>query len=108
MAVLSGTPRGLVEAIVEDGDATPAQKEIEEINTGTYSFDRALLEEVVRGLSPDNNQGEYYLTDVIGLLRRAGGRWPPWRLRLQRRRGSIPAGSWLPLGASSASGSVSG
>jgi bifunctional UDP-N-acetylglucosamine pyrophosphorylase/glucosamine-1-phosphate N-acetyltransferase len=63
---------GLVAAIVEDGDATPAQKEIKEINTGTYSFDRAALEEAVTELSPDNNQGEYYLTDVIGLLRRAG------------------------------------
>ncbi len=63
---------GLVAAIVEDGDATPAQKEIKEINTGTYSFDRAALEEAVTGLSPDNNQGEYYLTDVIGLLRRVG------------------------------------
>jgi len=65
-------PSGLVAAIVEDGDATPAQKEIKEINTGTYSFDRAALEEAVTELSPDNNQGEYYLTDVIGLLRRAG------------------------------------
>ena len=65
-------PSGLVAAIVEDGDATPAQKEIEEINTGTYSFDRAALEEAVTRLCPDNNQGEYYLTDVIGLLRRDG------------------------------------
>jgi len=64
---------GLVEAIVEDGDATPGQKEIEEINTGTYSFDRAALEEALAGLRPENSQGEYYLTDVIGLLRQAGG-----------------------------------
>jgi bifunctional UDP-N-acetylglucosamine pyrophosphorylase/glucosamine-1-phosphate N-acetyltransferase len=63
---------GLVEAIVEDGDATPGQKEIREINTGTYCFDRVALEEVLTRLTPDNNQGEYYLTDAIGLLRQAG------------------------------------
>jgi bifunctional UDP-N-acetylglucosamine pyrophosphorylase/glucosamine-1-phosphate N-acetyltransferase len=63
---------GLVAAIVEDGDATPGQKEIKEINTGTYSFDRSALEEAISQLRPDNSQGEYYLTDVIGLLRQAG------------------------------------
>lgn len=63
---------GLVTAIVEDGDATPDQKAINEINTGTYSFDRQVLEEALSGLKPDNWQGEYYLTDIIGLLRHAG------------------------------------
>ncbi len=63
---------GLVEAIVEDGDATPGQKEIAEINTGTYSFERAALAEALAGLRPENSQGEYYLTDVIGLLRQGG------------------------------------
>ncbi len=49
---------GLVAAIVEDGDATPGQKEIKEINTGAYSFERAALEEALSGLRPDNSQGE--------------------------------------------------
>lgn len=63
---------GLVAAIVEDGDATSGQKEIKEINTGTYSFNRAALEEAILRLKPDNRQGEYYLTDVVSLLRQAG------------------------------------
>lgn len=63
---------GLVAEIVEDGDATPEQKGIREINTGTYSFDRQALAGALSGLKPDNRQGEYYLTDIIGLLRQAG------------------------------------
>lgn len=63
---------GLVAEIVEDGDATPLQREIREINTGAYSFDRQALEEALAGLRPDNRQGEYYLTDVIAILRQAG------------------------------------
>lgn len=63
---------GLVAAIVEDGDATPEQREIREINTGTYAFDRVALESALSHLQPDNRQGEYYLTDVIGLLRQDG------------------------------------
>ncbi len=63
---------GLVTAIVEDGDAAPEQRKIREINTGAYSFDRPALEEALSGLRPDNTQGEYYLTDVISLLCRAG------------------------------------
>ncbi len=65
---------GLVAAIVEDGDATPGQREIREINTGTYAFDRVALESALSHLRPDNRQGEYYLTDVIGLLRQDGRR----------------------------------
>jgi bifunctional UDP-N-acetylglucosamine pyrophosphorylase/glucosamine-1-phosphate N-acetyltransferase len=63
---------GLVAAIVEDGDATAEQREIREINTGTYAFDRQALEAALPGLRPDNSQGEYYLTDVIAMLRRSG------------------------------------
>jgi bifunctional UDP-N-acetylglucosamine pyrophosphorylase/glucosamine-1-phosphate N-acetyltransferase len=63
---------GLVTGIVEDGDATPSQREIKEINTGAYSFDRQALEEALAGLKPDNRQGEYYLTDVIAILRQSG------------------------------------
>jgi len=62
----------LVQAIVEDSDATEEQRKIREINTGTYVFDREALERTVFRLQPDNRQGEYYLTDCISLLRADG------------------------------------
>jgi bifunctional UDP-N-acetylglucosamine pyrophosphorylase/glucosamine-1-phosphate N-acetyltransferase len=62
----------MVEAIVEDKDATQEQKEICEINTGTYIFTREALEKTINRLTPDNKQGEYYLTDCIALLRGDG------------------------------------
>lgn len=52
-------------AIVEEKDATEAQKRINEINAGTYCFDQQFLLRALQGLKTDNAQGEYYLTDVI-------------------------------------------
>lgn len=60
---------GLVEAVIEESDATPEQKEIREINTGTYVFARDALEGSISRLRPDNKQGEYYLTDCVHILR---------------------------------------
>lgn len=62
--------RGAVRAIVEHGDATKAQLKISEINSGIMAFDGPTLFETVKELKNDNSQGEYYLTDVIGLLKR--------------------------------------
>jgi bifunctional UDP-N-acetylglucosamine pyrophosphorylase/glucosamine-1-phosphate N-acetyltransferase len=62
----------LVEAIIEECDATPEQKKINEINTGTYVFTREALEATISRLKPDNKQGEYYLTDCVRLLREEG------------------------------------
>ncbi|MDG6109411.1 bifunctional UDP-N-acetylglucosamine diphosphorylase/glucosamine-1-phosphate N-acetyltransferase GlmU [Dactylosporangium aurantiacum] len=59
-------------AIVEERDATPAQRAIREINSGAYVFDAERLREMLGKLSTDNDQGEEYLTDVIGLLAAAG------------------------------------
>ncbi|MEV0132058.1 bifunctional UDP-N-acetylglucosamine diphosphorylase/glucosamine-1-phosphate N-acetyltransferase GlmU [Dactylosporangium sp. NPDC050688] len=59
-------------AIVEERDATPAQRGIREINSGAYVFDAERLREMLGKLSTDNDQGEEYLTDVIGLLAEAG------------------------------------
>lgn len=54
--------------IVEQKDCTPEQEEICECNSGIYCFDaQALLERLPR-LSRDNAQGEYYLTDILGLM----------------------------------------
>jgi bifunctional UDP-N-acetylglucosamine pyrophosphorylase/glucosamine-1-phosphate N-acetyltransferase len=62
----------MVEAIIEEVDASSEQKEIQEINTGLYAFAKEALQATIRRLQPDNQQGEYYLTDCIHLLREAG------------------------------------
>ncbi|HRE01878.1 MAG TPA: bifunctional UDP-N-acetylglucosamine diphosphorylase/glucosamine-1-phosphate N-acetyltransferase GlmU, partial [Ilumatobacteraceae bacterium] len=51
-----------------------AERAIAEINTGIYAFRRDLLGPALRRLSPDNSQGEYYLTDVISVLAGMGHR----------------------------------
>jgi bifunctional UDP-N-acetylglucosamine pyrophosphorylase/glucosamine-1-phosphate N-acetyltransferase len=65
---------GRVRRIVEERDATDDQKKIAEINTSVYCFDARRLWAALAELRPDNDQGEYYLTDVVGILARAGGR----------------------------------
>lgn len=57
-----------VVAIVEEKDATPEQREIREINSGTYVFDVHALHEALGRVGVANAQGEKYLTDVIGLF----------------------------------------
>jgi bifunctional UDP-N-acetylglucosamine pyrophosphorylase/glucosamine-1-phosphate N-acetyltransferase len=63
-----------VTQVVEDRDATDDQKGITEINTAVYCFDAGRLWTALAEVRPNNDQGEYYLTDVIGILARAGGR----------------------------------
>jgi bifunctional UDP-N-acetylglucosamine pyrophosphorylase/glucosamine-1-phosphate N-acetyltransferase len=63
---------GRVSHIVEESDATEAEREINEVATSIYCFRRSLLAPALRRLSPENAQGEYYLTDVIGVLAQAG------------------------------------
>ena len=58
---------GAVTAIVEHRDATDTQIAITEINSGIYAFDGAVLVDALSRLRPDNDQGELYLTDVIGI-----------------------------------------
>jgi bifunctional UDP-N-acetylglucosamine pyrophosphorylase/glucosamine-1-phosphate N-acetyltransferase len=60
-----------VRAIVEEKSATPQQKKIREINSGSYAFDRRTLYEHIDGLSTANAHGEYYLTDMAGVFNRA-------------------------------------
>jgi bifunctional UDP-N-acetylglucosamine pyrophosphorylase/glucosamine-1-phosphate N-acetyltransferase len=59
-------------AIVEHRDATTAQREIREINSGIYAFDLEPLFGALRGLGSSNAQGEYYLTDLIEAYRLRG------------------------------------
>ena len=63
---------GGVEAIIEDRDATDAQREITEVNSGVYAFDAQLLRSALANLKTDNSQGEQYLTDVLSILRSQG------------------------------------
>ena len=60
--------------VVEDKDCTPEQKNIRELNAGVYAFDCKELLRCLELLKNDNAQGEYYLTDVPELIRKAGGR----------------------------------
>ena len=63
---------GNVKAIVEDKDATETQKEIKEINAGIYCFDIEELLVALDEITPNNSQGEYYLTDVIKIMNDKG------------------------------------
>ncbi|MGA9225270.1 MAG: bifunctional UDP-N-acetylglucosamine diphosphorylase/glucosamine-1-phosphate N-acetyltransferase GlmU [Mesobacillus sp.] len=63
---------GFVEKIVEHKDATEQERSIDEINTGTYCFDNKSLFETIHKVSNDNVQGEYYLPDVIEILKNQG------------------------------------
>jgi bifunctional UDP-N-acetylglucosamine pyrophosphorylase/glucosamine-1-phosphate N-acetyltransferase len=60
---------GLVEKIVEHKDASDEERLITEINTGTYCFDNEALFEALNQVTNDNVQGEYYLPDVIEILK---------------------------------------
>jgi len=58
---------GAVTAIVEDKDATPVQRAINEINTGLMVVPAGGIRRWVEGLRDENKQGEFYLTDVIAM-----------------------------------------
>lgn len=66
--------RGDVEKIVEQKDANIQEQGLKEINTGIYCFQIPDLAQVIGELSAANAQGEYYLTDCVGLLRRQNKR----------------------------------
>lgn len=63
---------GLVEKIVEHKDANDSERNIKEINTGTYCFDNKALFQALKNVSNENVQGEYYLPDVIEILKSNG------------------------------------
>jgi len=63
---------GIVEKIVEQKDATKEEQEIHEINTGVYCFDNQALFAALHQVTNDNAQGEYYLTDVIEIMKEQG------------------------------------
>ncbi|GAB4287261.1 MAG: bifunctional UDP-N-acetylglucosamine diphosphorylase/glucosamine-1-phosphate N-acetyltransferase GlmU [Coriobacteriia bacterium] len=60
---------GELAAIVEHKDLEPDQCDIPEVNTGTYCFDATILFEHLHRIGNENAQGEYYLTDIVAVLR---------------------------------------
>lgn len=70
---------GKVVAIVEACDATPAQLAIDEINTGLYLADADLLRSALAELTPNNAQGELYVTDLVEIARRRGLQVEAWQ-----------------------------
>jgi bifunctional UDP-N-acetylglucosamine pyrophosphorylase/glucosamine-1-phosphate N-acetyltransferase len=61
---------GRIARIVEERDASPAERRVREINSGIYAFDLAPLFDALRTIAAQNAQGEYYLTDLIAAYRR--------------------------------------
>lgn len=63
---------GSIERIAEEKDASEEERRIKEINAGAYCFDNRKLFEALAQVKNENEQGEYYLTDVISIFRKAG------------------------------------
>ncbi len=82
---------GQVERIVEQKDATPEELAIKEVNTGILCLPAGKLAQWLNRLNNNNAQGEYYLTDVIGMASAAGERVIPCH----------PAAEWEVLGINS-------
>ena len=61
---------GRISRIVEERDASPAQRQVREINSGIYAFDLPPLFDTLRTIASRNAQREYYLTDLIAAYRR--------------------------------------
>ena len=66
--------QGYFARIVEEKDASPEEKSINEINSGIYCFQAGSVFRVLQQLRPANAQGEYYLTDVLEILKSEGHR----------------------------------
>ncbi|MFV1965592.1 MAG: NTP transferase domain-containing protein, partial [Pirellulaceae bacterium] len=64
--------RGDFVGIVEEKDATEAQRKLAEVNMSTYLFDCSELLHALDRIGNDNHQGEYYITDCPGVLKREG------------------------------------
>ena len=65
-------PGGVVERIVEERDATPEERATREVNTSVWVFDRAALRTALTKIDRSNAQHEFYLTDVVAVLRDKG------------------------------------
>lgn len=70
---------GNFERIVEHKDATETERTVDEINSGIYIVDTDRLFSALDSVSNSNAQGEYYLTDIVGILRSQGLPVHAWR-----------------------------
>ena len=61
---------GRIARIVEERDASPAERRVREINSGIYAFDLEPLFDTLRTIAAKNAQGEYYLTDLVSIYRK--------------------------------------
>lgn len=57
--------RGMIRAIVEERDCTDEQRRIQELNCGVYAIDLEFARTAVKKITPENAQGEYYVTDLV-------------------------------------------
>jgi bifunctional UDP-N-acetylglucosamine pyrophosphorylase/glucosamine-1-phosphate N-acetyltransferase len=64
--------RGDFQKIVEEKDATAAERKVAEVNSGVYCFRRDILKDALASLGADNEQKEYYLTDTLALVKARG------------------------------------
>jgi bifunctional UDP-N-acetylglucosamine pyrophosphorylase/glucosamine-1-phosphate N-acetyltransferase len=69
---------GSLQRIVEHKDATDDERQVTEINSGIYIVHSQDLFSALEGLSNENSQGEYYLTDIIGILQSRGRTVSAW------------------------------
>lgn len=65
-------PMGSIQKIIEERDASPKIKEIKEVNTAFYCFNNQDLFPALKKLTPNNDQGELYLTDIIQIQKDSG------------------------------------
>lgn len=70
--VIKSSSQGEVLRIVEEKDALPDEKKINEINTGIYCVDSGFLFDAVKEIGDENVQKEYYLTDIVDIARKKG------------------------------------
>lgn len=63
---------GRVTGIVEEADCTPEQRRVNEVNAGVYCFSASRMWAALEQVGRDNAQGEFYLTDAVGILTAAG------------------------------------
>ncbi|NIA08615.1 MAG: NTP transferase domain-containing protein [Nitrospiraceae bacterium] len=68
----SVSDRAEIQGIVEEKDATEAERLVTEVNTGTYAVDSEFLFDALDSIECKNAQGEYYLTDIVGIAASRG------------------------------------
>ena len=66
--------KGQIEKIVEEKDSSTQEREIQEVNTGTYALESPTIFPLLKEIGSKNSQGEYYLPDLVSIGRKKGHR----------------------------------